>query len=130
MYVHPSYLLFNEESTVIERASQEKEIFDEPKWREVVSPRRCGIALLKTRLINFLTKISRKEFQNVRMYVETNYRGMSLQAHVRALKGFTLYRFPLINQGTLNEHFDGAIFTEVLSLKLITHVTEISTACK
>lgn len=127
----------DKDSTVVERVLQEKEFFDEPKWREVVDSGRCGIASLKSRLSDLLTTISKNEFPNVRIDVskrldtcrdELQSLGPARmrESSQRIYLGNLQSKFQTITQCALNGYYDSAVFTETPCLKLITHVTKMN----
>jgi hypothetical protein len=124
-------------STIAERVSQEKEFFEAPKWRQVVSSGRCGIESLKARLSDLLTTISKKEFPNVKSDVSKRLDACRTELQIlgpsrtressqRIYLGNLQSKFQATTQCALNGSYESAVFEEFPSLKLITHVTKLN----
>lgn len=124
-------------SSLAERAESEKAFFMDPCWAGARD--RCGVAALKERLRQLLSKISNQELPYVKVDVsqrlhncKTELEAMGAartdQITQRMYLGKLATRFQTLAQAALHGHYGGEmIFNENQDLKLVTRVLKLCT---
>ena len=125
-------------SPLTQRAESEKAFFMAPSWAGVKD--RCGVAALKERLRQLLSKISNHELPHVKVEVTQRLHVCKAQLEAmgsartdqitqRMYLGKLATRFQTVTQAALHGHYGGEmIFNENPELKLITRVLKLCTA--